>query len=218
MNKVRTSRKQKQRVTHRSTLRSQAYHRVLLLTGFILIGLLMFLFIRSASTDVKAGQTSTQSPSIHHLDTSWQKTYRDIKTLKHDADVIASGTISSVKGTTTQKLIHKASIPFTDFTFTLKKVIWDPHQIVNTSTLTIHQTGGTVNNTVFEVDDDPLFHVGEQTILVLHQFAPGQYYVIGGPTGRFEVNNGQVTPMSQEGITFKALKNEEAFVTDIQNA
>jgi hypothetical protein len=41
---------------------------------------------------------------------------------------------------------------------------------------------------------------------------------LGGPSGRFEVQNGLVTPINDEGVKFVAPMSESDFVAAIQNA
>ncbi|HEY8295510.1 MAG TPA: hypothetical protein VIG41_09250 [Micrococcaceae bacterium] len=68
--------------------------------------------------------------------------------------------------------------------------------------LTVRQTGGTVDGVVQQTSDDPLFTIGENNVLFLTQPSPGLFYVIGGPTGRLEIINGQVSPLAPDGATF----------------
>jgi hypothetical protein len=49
-------------------------------------------------------------------------------------------------------------------------------------------------NRVLEVHDDLLFQPGETVALFLHEFAPGQFRVLAGPGGRFEVTGNSVAP------------------------
>jgi hypothetical protein len=47
-----------------------------------------------------------------------------------------------------------------------------------------------------------LFRVGESSIRFLYEYAPDKYFAIGGPTGRFNVVDGEVSPVSDEGVAF----------------
>lgn len=117
---------------------------------------------------------------------------------------------------------------FTDITFALAAVPYDPHGRVSDAagnvtapSIVIHQTGGAVKDQVFEVGDDPLFKVGEEVVLFVHEYdptnAPGYFYVIGGPQGRFRVANGKVASINDEGIKL-APKPLADFLDDIRKA
>src|SRR5487761_1710802 len=80
------------------------------------------------------------------------------------------------------------------------------------------QTGGTVNGHVAQIADDPLFKVGERVVLFLHEYSPGRYFVVGGPSGRFELQaDGTVRPFNDEGVRMTAM-SEEAFVGEVDKA
>ena len=84
--------------------------------------------------------------------------------------------------------------------------------------LTLRQTGGVDNGTRYVVEDDPLFQRGEQAVLFLHEFSSGHYYVVGGPSGRFLVQGGNVKPVNDEGVHLPATLTESGFYTQVQNA
>lgn len=108
----------------------------------------------------------------------------------------------------------------TNFSFTISKVLLDPHHLLTSSPthITIHQTGGWQGNTLHQVCGDPLFRISEGTILFLHQFSPGQYLVIGGPSGRFEVHHGFVQPVNDEGVKLPPNLTEQQFDALLQKA
>jgi hypothetical protein len=60
--------------------------------------------------------------------------------------------------------------------------------------------------------------VGEEAILFLHQFSPGQYFVMGGPSGRFEVRKGLVQPVNNEGVKLPSSLTEQQFYIMLQTA
>jgi len=164
----------------------------------------------STPTNTTGNQASNQTV---YMDASWARTYHDVKSLKQDSDLVVSGTFTGIAATVQP---DKGPVE-TDFTFTLSKTLVNP-QLVNVKTITVRQTGGIVGNITYVVADDPLFVVGAQEILFLHQFAPGQYFVLGGPTGRFQISQGVVHPVGQEGVTFVAVQTEETFEQSIQQA
>ncbi|GHO51965.1 hypothetical protein [Ktedonobacter robiniae] len=174
----------------------------------------------SASDQTSATTTSSNTtPQIVHLDMSWSKNYHTLKDLKQDAGVAVHGTITRI----INQEVDSAGIPYTNFEFTVSHIAHDPaksltkNAVVGGATrITIHQTGGVVNNTHYESSDDPLFQVGEQYILFLKEYKPGFYYVIGGPTGRFKVQNGAVSPMNNDGVPFSG--SQDDFDKNLQNA
>jgi hypothetical protein len=145
---------------------------------------------------------------------SWAHSYRDLKSLKRDADIAVAGTITSVAGTSSDTV----GVVATDFVFSINQSIFNPHGQALGATITIHQTGGIVGNTRYEMEDDPLFQTGEQVVLFLHEYSVGHYNVIGGPTGRFEVRNGVVQPVTGGGVQLASSTSLDAFVMMIQQA
>lgn len=151
--------------------------------------------------------------SVVYLDASWPRAYHDLGSLKKDSDIAVAGSITGIANQTVDQ-----NIPYTDFTFQVSQTIVDPKHLVTGSTITIHQTGGVLNKQQFEVKDDPLFHVGEQAVLFLHEYSPGKYFVVGGPTGRFAVLNGLVNAMSPQGVQLAKPVPEATFATQIQQS
>lgn len=183
----------------------------------LLSGVLMLL--AGCGQNADTGQAGTQSACkpdhIVGVAVSWTKGYSSLKGLKQDADLGVQGHFTAVVDTPTDS----SALVYTDFTFTITRVLWDPHhQISGSTSITIRQTGGCTGGTLYRVDDDPLFQVGEEAILFLHQFSPGQYNVIGGPSGRFEVRNGLVQPVNDEGVKLPSDLTEQQFYTLLRRA
>lgn len=152
------------------------------------------------------------NPQTVYLSTSWVRLYHDIGSLKADADLVVSGQITSE-----QSAINE-SPPATDFTFVVDKLISIRHgeSIQAGSRITVHQTGGVVNGQTFVVRDDPRFQMKEKDILFLHQYAAGKYFVLGGPSGRFQIGtDGLVRPVNDEGVAL-APTPEAAFERQVQ--
>jgi hypothetical protein len=149
------------------------------------------------------------------LEASWSIGYHDLKSLKAASAVVIEGTISAVARVT---LDTATNIPYTDFTVSIDKVVFDPQGRVHGATTIVHQTGGIVNGTLYQVDDDPLFQIGERVVLFLHEYDPGKYYVVGGPTGRFEVRLGIVSAASTGGVALLPSTTIDAFLVQVHNA
>jgi hypothetical protein len=177
---------------------------IVLLGGMVLAGCAAAR--QSQSTTASGGDTVIMTAS-------WATWYSDIHSLKANSDLGVLGSFTAVQGQTQDK----NGTPFTDFAFTVTRVLWNPKQ-VSAGVVSIHQTGGTVNGSLYQFSDDPLFQVGEQAILFLHETSPGHYYVVGGPSGRFHVNNGMVTPATAHGVPFAGPRPLNSFLADVASA
>lgn len=152
------------------------------------------------------------TPQTVYLSTSWVRLYHDIGSLKSDADLVVSGQI-----TAEQSAINE-SPPATDFTFAVYRVLGSRRDagVRAGSSIIVHQTGGIVNGQTFVVRDDPRFRVSDKDILFLRQYAPGRYFVLGGPSGRFQIGpDGLVRPVNNEGVAL-APTSESAFERQVQ--
>ncbi|WP_370385137.1 hypothetical protein [Catenulispora sp. GAS73] len=149
------------------------------------------------------------SSSASHQQTavSWAEHYDNIHDLTAHSTIVVAGSFTAVTKQTTS-----GNNPSTDFTFTVSKVLADKAQTTAAgSAITIHQTGGSMSDgTPVSTEDDPLFKVGETTVLFLHQYSPGHFYVVGGPNGRFETHAAttksagvaEVEPFNSETVQF----------------
>ena len=184
----------------------------------VLVGLSMLFIGCGTATPRSVSQISpsadSHAPVTTHLSVSWAVEYRDLGSLKKASDLVVNGAITGVAASTTNR-----GIPFTDFNVTEISVIYDPRSRGVVTSLVLHQTGGTVNGQMLQVDDDPLFQVGDNVILFLHEFSPGHFYVVGGPTGRFVVDNsGTVHAINGEGVAVATSTSKAQFVQEIQQA
>ena len=146
------------------------------------------------------------------MEPSWSNWYTDLKSLKEDADIVAVGTILKANPS-----VLEDNIPMTSFVFGISDLILDQKKLVqNSQTIIIKQTGGLLTNTLYEMQGDPLFKQGERFLLFL-RFNENhtQTYVIGGPSGRFTLENGKVlTP--KDGVTIDSNTSEAQFVANIK--
>jgi hypothetical protein len=149
---------------------------------------------------------------VHNSDASWAEWYRDVHSLKQHAEIVAIGAITGIKQQT-----GSTPLVFTTFAFGVSNVLYDPQHLA-TPVLNLFQTGGVVGNNLYQIRDDPLFHQGEMLLLFLHQSDKGLYHVIGGPSGRFEITNGMVSPITDMGVKFSGPLPVADFITQIQNA
>jgi hypothetical protein len=130
-------------------------------------------------------------PQVTMIDASWAEQYSDVGSLSRASDVAIVGTVTGVAGTNV-----RGGVPFTDFRVRIVRVLRDPQgRVAPSRTIVVHQTGGPVAaNHFLEVHDDLLFRPGETMALFLREFAPGQFRVLAGPGGRFEVSGNSVSP------------------------
>jgi hypothetical protein len=54
-------------------------------------------------------------------------------------------------------------------------------------------------------------------VLFLHEYKPGYFYVIGGPGGRFHVQNMMVSHLHDEGFQFQTMPLAD-FITQVRQA
>jgi hypothetical protein len=154
------------------------------------------------------------SDTTINIDASWAVMYHSMGELKAHSDLGVLGSFTKVVSQTQDA----KGIPYTDFAFTVQTVLHNPGKRTVTagSVLRIHQTGGTVDNAVHQIADDPLFNVGETAALFLVEYQPGYFRVAGGPTGRFEVNAGKIAPVNDEGIAFSGSTDD--FKAEVQRS
>lgn len=172
---------------------------------------------QNAGASQTGAQPACKPNHIVEVEESLVKSYQSLISLKQDADLGVQGHVTAVVDTASP---DESGLAYTDFTLNITHVLWDPHHQVSgsTSSVTIRQTGGCAGGTLYKVADDPLFQVGEEAILFLHQFSSGQYYILGGPTGRFEVRHGIVQPVNDEGVHLPPNLTEQQFYALFQKA
>ena len=190
-----------------STLGLRRHTRLLLL-----IGLLVLLSACAGSSRTAGGGQGSGQLAI-----SWAEFYRDLGSLKRASALAVAGTIVAIDSQTVED-----GIPFTDFRLRVSRLLYNPRHLLQGdgqgSELIIHQTGGLLNGEQVSVQDDPLFQIGEGTILFLRPFRPGHYLVVGGPSGRFRLHNGLVTSITDEGIRLNWPLTAEEFKAALDRA
>jgi len=147
------------------------------------------------------------------IETSWALNYDTITDLKKDADAVIVGTIRQVDSI--ERGDH--DLVFTNF---LVDVQQDLHHRTSApgTQIILHQTGAADQTQSVEVRDDPLFSVGDQVVLFLHEYNPGHYYVLGGPQGRFHIHNGTVQSLESHIKSYSAPVSIDTFVAMVKAA
>jgi hypothetical protein len=119
---------------------------------------------------------------------SWADSARSIPELIQHSDAVVRGAVDQVAGTgyDSTSIPNSKGVPFTEFSFKVTDWI----RGTGPDTIVLHQSGGPAEDgSTFELDDDPLFRVGESDVLFLKESPSGSYYVVAGPTGRFLVSD-----------------------------
>lgn len=142
------------------------------------------------SSSSQTPPASAAKPNQITLEASWANAYPSVQQMTSAADAVVLGSVGKAEATTV-----KGGIDYTDFSFTVEQWLKGKPTASSTAIL-IHQTGGTASGVTMVEGDDPLLVAGERDVLYLHQYAPGKYFILGGPTGRDQVLNGQATPMA----------------------
>lgn len=198
---------------------SRSNGMALLVIGASIVGVLTGLS-GCGATSTDSVQSLPVSQDQHYsqtvtMDASWSASYKDLKSLKAASDVVIEGSIAAIASET---LDTATNIPYTDFTVSAHQVVHDPQGRVHGTTVIVHQTGGVVNDTLYQFEDDPLFQVGEHVVLFLHEYAPGKYYVEGGPTGRFEVSADIASAASTQGVALPPSTSLDTFLAQVHDA
>jgi hypothetical protein len=132
-------------------------------------------------------------PKTEILDASWAVSFDNVQDLSKSADLIVIGSVESSRSSQ-DTFAGGASLIFTDFDFSASEVIKSQKDQIS---IVIHQTGGKAAGKVQELGDDPLFQSGVKYLLFLkYDPASRQYAVLGGPDGRFIVENDSVFSLS----------------------
>lgn len=164
---------------------------------------------------LSACSSSSTTPRVVTLEASWAEYYTSLKDLKQHTDIAVLGSISSIAPAV--KPADGGPV-YSMVTVTVNRVLWKHNQSTSPSAITFQQTGGTYKNVTYQISDDPLFHIGDQTILFFTEYSPGKYRVSGGPTGHFSVENGMVRPIVSDGAQLPASTDVSHFVTALQSS
>ncbi|MGZ6855083.1 MAG: hypothetical protein ACXVGC_13625 [Mycobacteriaceae bacterium] len=151
-------------------------------------------------------------PFHHEVDASWAQAYPTLDEMTQHADAVVSGHVIGEQGTETSA--SDASLIYTDFTFHVDTwVAGKPDGDV----VLLHQVGGASGFNSSEVQDDPAFKIGEQDVLFLKMYAPGKYFVMGGPTGRMPVSVANtVTSMPASVLKVTGAPSRSAFIGQVK--
>jgi hypothetical protein len=152
------------------------------------------------------------APRVIKMGASWAEYYKTLADLKAHSDIAVVGTVSSISPTA----VPAQGPVYQMVTFNVERTLRARSQSTATPTsVTFEQTGGTLQGVTYEVEDDPLFHVGDRAVLFFTEYSPGKYRVTGGPTGRFAIAGGQVKPAVPDGVPVSAGTDESTFIATL---
>jgi hypothetical protein len=151
---------------------------------------------------------NTKTPEHVTMFMSWAVWYTSLSELKQNSDFAIQGSITAVAPT-----VQPAAGPvYTMVTVTAARVVWQRDSSATIpASVTFEQTGGTYQNDTFEVEDDPLYQIGDPVVLFFKEWTPGKFRVSGGPTGRFDVKKDGVRPIVPNGIQIAAGTGVDTF-------
>jgi len=116
-------------------------------------------------------------------DASWVKSYNSIPDLLDHSDAVVMGKIIE-----SNAYIEENGLVFTDYLIQVEKSLKGETE----KEILVHQTGGKIDNKIIEIGDDPLFNKEHNMVLFLKEYEKNKYYVLGGPQGRFIIENGKL--------------------------
>ncbi len=158
---------------------------------------LAFAAIAATTITLTACSTGTETPTAQKTvvsHPSYATSYASLEEMSDSADIIVHGVVT---GTAPGEPI--GDIVTSTYTFAVDN--WIKGDSTNGNTVTIFQTGGVKDDVTYIAEDDPLMQVGEEAILYLAEGDPGVFHTVAGPTGRLEVEGGQVRKLSGSSIT-----------------
>lgn len=139
---------------------------------------------------------------------SWAYGYGSIEDLSNHADLI-------VKGYVTKSIYYHVQLNenhdmlFTNHTLKITEYLQGE---TIQKEITIVQTGGIENNKIDHIKDDPLLQKNMHMIVFLRQIDDDAYCILGGPQGRFIIQNNKVYSVgeiySDASVTTKKLHTE----------
>lgn len=145
---------------------------------------------------------STQT-DITYINADWANLYQNIEELTGSSDLVVKGTIvDSISYE--YKLSEPTFTPLllTNYTFKIEQVIKGD---LDRDLITIKMTGGTLNGRTVVFRGDPLMKKGDTVILFLRKYTPDNYYILGGPQGRFVIQKGKVYSLGEVDKSAEAL-------------
>jgi len=166
--------------------------------GAATISALLFLIFSTLSSSISFQEQSfrEQTTSIIYSSADYPRKYKSVRDLatSNEVDMIVHGTITEAEPYLETTLDGHGQLLNTNYSFNVISLLKGE---VSADIIYVHQTGGTLGNLTLILREDPPMNVGDELILFLHHFKsmendPNDYYVEGGPQGRFIVQRYKV--------------------------
>jgi hypothetical protein len=161
--------------------------------GVTTISALFLLILGMVSSSISIQE---QNPTILYGSGSYPRKYKNIRDLatSNEVDMIVHGIITEAEPYLKTTLDGHGQLLHTNYSFNVISLLKGE---VSADIIYVHQTGGTLGNLTLILREDPPMNVGDELILFLHHFKsmendPNDYYVEGGPQGRFIVDGPKV--------------------------
>ena len=161
--------------------------------GATTISALFLLILGTVSSSISIRE---QNPTTLYGSASYPRKYKSIRDLatSNEVDMIVHGTITAAQPYLKTTLDGHGQLLSTNYSFNVISLLKGK---VSADIIYVHQTGGTLGNLTLILREDPPMNVGDELILFLHHFKsmendPNDYYVEGGPQGRYIVYDSKV--------------------------
>ncbi len=142
---------------------------------------------------------NNMSPEKVYLHASWANYYETFAELKAESDIIAVVEIKEVKNQYTV-----GDIPMTNFLTVVSEPIYG---VEDSEEVVVVQTGGIINNQLFQIEDDPLMTPGEKYLIFGEKNDLGTITILGGPQGRYSYSEGKITNIFTTEINISNTRN-----------
>jgi len=161
--------------------------------GVTTISAMFLLILGMVSSSISIQE---QNPTTLYGSGSYPRKYKNIRDLatSNEVDMIVHGTITAAQPYLETWLDGYGQLLSTNYSFNVISFLKGE---VSADIIYVHQTGGTLGNLTLILREDPPMNVGDELILFLHHFKsmendPNDYYVEGGPQGRYIVYDSKV--------------------------
>jgi hypothetical protein len=134
---------------------------------------------------------------------SWPRYFRRISDLTTKSDIGLVGRVSNISEAVAPT---DGSPPYRMITVDTEKTAWvADSRKDNPKQVTFMQSGGIVEGVEYLLEGDPLIELDERIVVALDEYSPGNYRLVGGPSGRFRLNAAdEVVPVVEDGIQVPA--------------
>lgn len=133
-------------------------------------------------TFLACGSQSEEQLEKVAMPVSWTYNYKDVQELTTNSDLIAYVSITAMESYAENGVIMTK----------YQAEVLDEIYGEKARTVEIIMTGGIVDQTIHEVEDDPLMDAKEAFLIFARKNESGTYTILSGPQGRFVVTDNKV--------------------------